>query len=92
MKTLRALIERQPAYADSYLLLGETYEKQGRKEEAGAIYRKALGTDGIPNRDKSRIAAQMEAMKQEKTDCETEMKREAALGNRAGGVTTSSAI
>jgi Tfp pilus assembly protein PilF len=70
VKTLEALIEKQPAYADAYLLLGGTYEKQGREEEAEKIYKKALETDGVPDRYKSRIAAQLEAMKQGKTGAE----------------------
>ena len=66
VKTLQGLIEKQPAYADSYLLLGGIYEKQGRKEEAEKIYKKALETDGIPDQAKFRIGAQMEALKQGK--------------------------
>ena len=62
----QGLIEKQPAYADAYLLLGGTYEKQGRKEEAEKIYKKALETDGIPDQDKFRIGAQLEALKQGK--------------------------
>jgi Tfp pilus assembly protein PilF len=66
VKTLEALIEKQPAYADSYLLLGGIYEKQGEKEEAEKIYKKALEADGIPDQDKFRIGAQMEALRQGK--------------------------
>jgi tetratricopeptide (TPR) repeat protein len=66
VKTLRTLIEKQPAYADAYDLLGGTYEKQGKKEEAEKVYKKALETDGIPDRDKFRIGAQLEALKQGK--------------------------
>ena len=60
------MIEKQPAYADPYLLLGGIYAKQGKKEEAEKIYKKALETDGIPNQDKFRIGAQLEALKQGK--------------------------
>jgi tetratricopeptide (TPR) repeat protein len=67
VKTLQALIERQPAYGDAYLLLGETYKQQGKQEEAEKVYKKAQGTDGISDQDKLRIAAQLEAMKQRKT-------------------------
>jgi len=66
VKTLQALIETQPAYADAYVLLGGTYERQGKKEEAEKIYKKALETDGIPERIKVRIAAQLEALKGKK--------------------------
>ena len=64
LKTLGTLIEKQPAFTDSYLLLGGTYEKQGKREEAEKIYKKALETDGIPDQDKFRIRAQLEALKQ----------------------------
>jgi tetratricopeptide (TPR) repeat protein len=64
VKTLEALIEKQPAYADSYLLLGGIYEKQGKKGEAEKIYKKALETDGIPDQDKFRIRAELEALQQ----------------------------
>jgi Tfp pilus assembly protein PilF len=66
VKTLEGLIEKQPAYADPYLLLGRIYEKQGKKEEAEKIYKKALETEGIPDQDKFRIGAQLEALKQGK--------------------------
>jgi tetratricopeptide (TPR) repeat protein len=66
VKTLEGLIEKQPAYADSYLLLGGIHEKQGKKGEAEKIYKKALGTDGIPDQDKSRIGAQLKALGQGK--------------------------
>ena len=63
VETLRALIEKQPAYAAAYDLLGGTYEKQGKKEEAEKVYQKALETDSISDRDKFRIGAQLEALK-----------------------------
>ena len=66
VKTLDGLIEKHPAYADSYLLLGEIYGKQGKKEEAEKIYKRALETDGIPDQDRFRIDAQLEALKQGK--------------------------
>ncbi len=61
--TLEALIERHPAYADAYLLLGGTYEKQGKKAAAEKLYTKALGAADIPDSAKARIAAQLQAMK-----------------------------
>jgi len=67
-KTLEALVEKQPAYGDAYLLLGETYERLGKKKEAEKTYKKALDTDGIPDRYKSRIAAKMEAIRQKKSN------------------------
>ena len=59
VRTLEALIEKQPAYVDVYLLLGETYEKEGRKDQAEKVYKKGLEPDGIPDRIKLCCAAQL---------------------------------
>jgi Tfp pilus assembly protein PilF len=66
VKTLEGLIEKQPVYVDSYLLLAGIYEKQGKKEEAEKIYKKALETEGIPDQARLRIGARLEALKQGK--------------------------
>jgi tetratricopeptide (TPR) repeat protein len=47
-KVLQQLINRQPAYADAYLLLGDTYEKQGKVKEAAGLYRQALSQERMP--------------------------------------------
>lgn len=47
-KTLEDLIEKQPAYADVYLLLGTIYQKQSKISEAEKVYNKALENEGIP--------------------------------------------
>ncbi|MBM4326315.1 MAG: ammonia-forming cytochrome c nitrite reductase subunit c552 [Deltaproteobacteria bacterium] len=46
-EVLRRLAQRHPAYADAYLLLGDTYEKQGRVGEATSLYRQALAQEGM---------------------------------------------
>jgi predicted Zn-dependent protease len=66
VKTLEGLIEKQPAYADSYLLLGGIYEKQGKKKEAEKVYSNGLAAEGIPDAVKFRIKAKLDAMKQGK--------------------------
>jgi len=43
VKVLRNITGKVPAYGDAYLLMGEIYEKQGKKKEAETIYREALG-------------------------------------------------
>jgi tetratricopeptide (TPR) repeat protein len=63
-KTLEGLIERQPAFAEAYILLGAIYQKQGKQPEAEKIYNKALETEGIPSSYKARIAVQLNALKQ----------------------------
>jgi Tfp pilus assembly protein PilF len=64
--TLQGLIETQPGYPDSYLLLGGIYEKEGKKDQAEKIYKKALETDGIPDRVKLRIGAQLQTLQGKK--------------------------
>jgi tetratricopeptide (TPR) repeat protein len=54
-KVLLELIRKQPAYVDAYLMLGEIYEKQGRLEDARAVYQEALSQKGISRQDKSRF-------------------------------------
>ncbi len=61
IKVLNSVIAKYPMYADSYLLLGRIYEKQGDKSEAERIYSKALAMEGIPAQYKYRIADQQEA-------------------------------
>jgi tetratricopeptide (TPR) repeat protein len=59
---LEGLINRVPAYADAYLLLGDIYEKQGKKKEAEAIYLEALGKEGLSRNDRIRIDAKLKAL------------------------------
>jgi Tfp pilus assembly protein PilF len=59
---LESLINRAPAYGDAYLLLGDIYEKQGKKKEAEAIYREALGKEGLSRNDRIRIDAKLKAL------------------------------
>ena len=58
-KTLEGLIEKKPAYADAYLLLGGIYRKQHKKSEAERVYTKALETEEIPQSYKAQIAAEL---------------------------------
>ena len=63
IKTLEALIEKQPSFGDSYVLLGGIFEKQGKKSEAEKVYRKGLAAEGIPDSYKARMKARLEATK-----------------------------
>ena len=63
MTTLEELIEKQPLFADTYLLLGGIYEKQGKKNEAEKVYNKALATEGMPDTYKVRMKAKLDAVK-----------------------------
>jgi Tfp pilus assembly protein PilF len=61
VKVLREVMGKAPAYGDAYLLMGDIYEKQGKKKEAGAIYREALGKEGLPRDARLRIDAKLRA-------------------------------
>ena len=63
IKTLENLIEKQPGYADAYLLLGGIYQKQGKKSEAERVYSKALENEGITQAHKARIIAELNRLK-----------------------------
>ena len=62
-KTLESLIEKQPAYADAYLLLGGIYQKQGKKSEAERIYTKAFEMEGIPQSQRAQIYEELNRLK-----------------------------
>ncbi|MGZ3493950.1 MAG: tetratricopeptide repeat protein, partial [Thermodesulfobacteriota bacterium] len=51
-----------PEYGDAYLLLGDIYEKQGKKKEAEAIYREALEKEGLSQDARLRIDAKLRAL------------------------------
>jgi Flp pilus assembly protein TadD len=57
VNVLSGLIEKYPAYADAYLLLGGIYEEQGKKSEAREMVGNAFGVEGIPDQVKQRIGA-----------------------------------
>jgi predicted negative regulator of RcsB-dependent stress response len=44
-------------------LAGAIYENQGKKEEAEAIYREALGKDGLSQNDRFRIEVKLKALR-----------------------------
>jgi len=46
-KVLQQVVRRHPAYADSYFLLGEMYERQRRIAEAESLYRQGLSQEGM---------------------------------------------
>lgn len=60
--TLVALVSRVPTYPDAYLLLGEIYEKQGKKAQAVKVYQQALAVEGISPKAKEYIKTRLEAV------------------------------
>jgi tetratricopeptide (TPR) repeat protein len=61
-KALKLVIEAWPAYADAHLLLGDIYEKEGKTEDARALYRHALDGEALSRRDKLRIEKKLRAL------------------------------
>ena len=62
-KTLDALITRQPAYLDAYLLLAGIYEKEGKNEDVERVYNKALAVEGAPESFKDHVREKLELLK-----------------------------
>jgi Tfp pilus assembly protein PilF len=60
---LDGLINKYPAYADAYLLLGGIYEKQGKKSEAEGVYNKGLAVEGLPEQYKVGMKARLNSLK-----------------------------
>jgi Tfp pilus assembly protein PilF len=50
---LRHTIRLWPGYAESYVMLGDIFERQGSIEDAKAIYRQALSQEGISKRERT---------------------------------------
>jgi tetratricopeptide (TPR) repeat protein len=62
ISVLRGVIERQPAYGDAYLLLGEICEKQGKQKEAEALLRQALDREDLLRQDRYRLEAKLQEL------------------------------
>lgn len=60
---LDGLINKYPAYADAYLLLGGIYEKQGKKTEAEGVYNRGLAVEGLPEQYKVVMEARLNSLK-----------------------------
>jgi tetratricopeptide (TPR) repeat protein len=58
------VIERHPAYPDAYSLLGEVYQREGREDEAAAVYRRAMEAEGMTEQDRYRFSIMLRALQQ----------------------------
>lgn len=47
IKILKDLTTNQPSFADGYALLGDIYEKEGKKEEAKKVYQQASDNEAL---------------------------------------------
>ena len=59
MKTLEALLQGHPAYGDGYLMLGDLLVKEGRPQDAAALYQRALAVKELPDATRSQISAKL---------------------------------
>ncbi len=62
MKTLSALIEKHPDYAEAYNLLAQLHVKKGQTASAVDIYRQAAANDSLPQQTRIYFAAQAESL------------------------------
>ena len=64
VKTLRDTVKRHPGHVDAALLLGEIYEKEGKKEGAREVYRKALSAGELSERDSLRLKLKLQSLEE----------------------------
>jgi len=62
VKTLRETVKRHPDHIDAVLLLGEIYERDGKKEDAKEVYRKALSTGELSEQDSLRLRVKLQSL------------------------------
>jgi Tfp pilus assembly protein PilF len=62
VKILSDTVKRYPAYVDAVLLLGEIYERDRNKEDAKELYRKALSTGELSERDSLRLRVKVQSL------------------------------
>ncbi len=60
--TLRDVVARHPDYQDAYLLLAGTYEAQGDRPRAVAIYRQFLSRPGLSPQDRDALEAKIQSL------------------------------
>jgi predicted Zn-dependent protease len=62
VETLRLMTKQWPAYGDAYLLLGDIYEEQDKKEEAESVYREGLAQERLSRQDRYRIETKLKTL------------------------------
>jgi len=65
IQVLGAIIERHPAYADAYLLLGEIHRVRGNPGRAISLYERALSYPDVTGEDRVRLEAELETVRTE---------------------------
>ena len=62
VRLLKELIDEQPQYMNAYVLLGDEYEKQGRREEAQAVYRRGAAEERLPQPARSYLENRLKSL------------------------------
>jgi len=62
VKILRDMAKRNPGYVDAVLLLGEIYEKEGKRESAKEVYSEALSGGEFPDQDAQHLRMKLQAL------------------------------
>jgi len=61
-------VKRHPDHIDAVLLLGEIYERDGKKGDAKEVYRKVLSSGQLSERDSLRVRMKLEALEQKEKE------------------------
>jgi tetratricopeptide (TPR) repeat protein len=60
--TLRKAIRRNPSFVDAYLLLGQIYEETRDLKAAEALYREALGKEGLSQEERAVLTVKLRGL------------------------------
>jgi tetratricopeptide (TPR) repeat protein len=63
IRTLEALLKLHPAYGDAVFMLGDLYAKQGRAEEAQALYNRSLARNDLPSAYRERLSLRLKVLR-----------------------------
>ena len=66
VKTLKELTTNQTSFADGYALLGDIYEKEGKKEEAEKVYQQASSNEALSNQNRSYFQMEIDELRSKK--------------------------
>jgi tetratricopeptide (TPR) repeat protein len=62
VQTLEKLVQRAPAHAESYALLGQIYESQANLAKARSAYQRGADNDKLPESQRARFLARLQAL------------------------------
>jgi tetratricopeptide (TPR) repeat protein len=60
--TLQDLVSQRPDFTNGYLLWAQIYVQQGDRPQAEAVLRRAQQVEGLPPRDRARVAAMLQSL------------------------------